>query len=131
MRTEQFIKESYQNEKKRIMQELEDIIPALNAEIGIIETQRNICVHESIEIVSSKKHICTLHFNCGGGIYFRLNTSNWNRGRDLISIDTNGQEFRIVIKDDALDVQHLKFLKKLHPKTFPELLRHAGKKLLM
>jgi hypothetical protein len=131
MRTEEFIKESYNNEKSRIMQELEDVIPALNAELGIIQTQKNICVHETMTIVSSKKHICILHFNCGGGIYFNLDDSGWNRGRELISIDASDQEFRIVMKDDALDVQHLKFLKKLHPKTFPELLRHAGKKLLM
>lgn len=131
MRTEEFIKKSYKDEKDRILQELEDIIPALNTEVGIIETQRNICVHESIEIIREKKHLCTLHFNCGGGIYFSLNNSSWRRCRYLISNDTENQEFNLVIKDDALDVQHLKFLKKLHPKRFPELLREAGKKFLL
>jgi hypothetical protein len=131
MRTEQFISKSYEEEKNRILQELEDIIPALNAELGIIQTQRKVRVHSSIEIMREKKHHCTLHFSCDGGIYFNLNDSNWNRHRYLISTDGNDQQFKIVIKDDALDVQHLKFLKKLHPKTFPELLRHAGKKLLM
>lgn len=131
MRTEEFIRKSYEDEKNRIVQELEDVIPALNSEIGIIETQRNVRVHQGIEIMREKKHICTLYFSCDGGIYFNLNDSGWNRSRGLISIGPKDQEFCIVIKDDALDVQHLKFLKKLHPKTFPSLLRHAGKKLLM
>ena len=131
MRTEEFIKKSYEDEKNRILQELEDVIPALNAEFGIIETQRNICVHETMTIVSSRKYFCTLHFNCGGGISFSLYNSGWNRSRYLISNDTNDEKFHVVIKDDALDVQHIRFLKKVHPKRFPELLRHAGKKLLM
>ena len=131
MRTEEFIKKSYEDEKNRILQELEDVIPALNAELGIIETQRNICVHQGIEIIRDKGHNCTLYFNCAGGISFSLDDSGWNRGRYLISNDTNDEKFHVVIKDDALDVQHIRFLKKVHPKRFPELLRHAGKKLLM
>ncbi len=141
MRTAKFIFLQFQNEIERIKQECEDIVPALSAEEEILLLQEKQKIHNGITVVGSKisQVTLTLHFNTGGGIFFQIYLGRSMKSGYLLS-RYPGAKWETLVRpygensphvEDLLWQIPLRDLKKIHPKTFAEYLRFAGKKFLM
>jgi len=128
MRTGEFIKKSYEIEINRIKQEMEDIIPVLNAEKEIIEIQGNVQKSRSTTLSGN----ILLGFDSYGGINFQIIDYDYAFSRHYLSIiSQNERIFFVELENIKRMNSHISVLKQIHPKTFSEHLRHFGKEWLL
>jgi uncharacterized protein YqfB (UPF0267 family) len=130
MRTGQMILNLYNTEVFRILQEIEDMLPAANSEVEIFDIQKNLEVHKTHNLTGSwttKNHTC-IHFNCGGSVYYKF--QNGSAQIELSKKESLTQE-KIDEITQCLNKMHLKELKEIHPKIVPEILRFVVKNWLM
>jgi len=126
MKTGVFIEKSYQKEIDRIQKELQEAIPAILKEKEIIDLQYRVKVHETY-----KDGELSVHFNCGGGIllyYKHPVKGTYGCPQTVITLYPD----RVINNEKmTLEQYHLKTLKAIHPKRFPELIRAGAKKFLL
>ena len=92
MRTGKYILSLYQEERKRIVQEFEDVLPALNGEKEIIEIQKGVKVHNTYNA-----NRMLVHFNCGGGIGIDCDLPNGKKTCVMHCYERKAFDFHIIL----------------------------------
>lgn len=127
MKTLDFINKNYQKEINRINREIEEVIPKIEEEAELLALFRkmyNNQVYRDGEI--------SILFYSDGYSSFRCQqpaSYTYSNPQDIFSYSPS----KGIIHNDqfTLEEYHLKTLKGIHPKRFPELIRAGAKKYLL